>query len=75
MDNSNYSPVASDEFGMNEQDIKNYKLKTLWKNIKYFFSRIEPSIIRVFQTILYWTIKITKSVVTTAFKMVLGKEV
>ncbi len=79
--NNNLTPVQEDlpnsssDFGMNEDEIKNYKLKSAWGRIKYYFSAVEPAIIKVFSAILYWTMKIIKSVVGSAFRMILGKEV
>jgi len=75
MENNNYQPIASEEFGMNEQDIKNYKLKNFWNKVKYFFAKIEPSLVRVFQTIIYWTVKFTKIFVGAVIRMITGKDV
>jgi len=66
---------AQNGFGMTEQDQKNLRIKNFLTKLKYYFSQIEPGLVRLFQTILYWTLKIGKSVFTTVFRMILGKEV
>ena len=63
------------EFGMSEEEVKNYQVKSFWSKLTYYFSRIEPTLVRIFNTIAYWTIKIIKSSISSAIRMVLGKEV
>ncbi len=63
------------DFGMNQEDIKNYKLKSFWNTIKYYLAKIEPAFVKIFQTILYWTIKFSKAFFSGLFRMILGKEV
>lgn len=73
---SNVSAVASpDQFGMTGKEVRNNRIKSFWGAIKYFFLKIEPSLIRIFNTIVYWTIKIIKSVASSIVRMVLGKEI
>lgn len=60
---------------MNESDEKSYKIKSFFNTIKYYLAKIEPGLVSVFQTILYWTIKISTSIVKTSIRMIMGKEV
>jgi len=67
--------VQDGQFGLTDEEVKNYRVKNIWGRIKYYFAAIEPSLVKVFNTIIYWTLKILKSFVGSIFKMILGKEV
>jgi hypothetical protein len=64
----------SGDFGMTDQDLKDYKLKSFFQKLRYYFSFIEPVLVKLFNTIAYWTIKFAKSIVSSVFKMITGKE-
>lgn len=66
---TNYNP---EQFGMTEQDINNNKFKNVLNNIKLFFQKIEPTLIRIFNISVYYFIKFIKSFATEAFKMIKG---
>lgn len=62
------------EFGMSNEEVKNYQVKSFLSKLSYYFLRIEPTLVRIFNTIVYWTIKIIKSFISSAIRMILGKE-
>lgn len=66
---------ASEQFGMTDEEVKSYQVKNLLGKITYYFSRIEPTVVRILNTIVYWTIKIIKSFVKSVVRMILGKEI
>ncbi len=69
-------PVApSEDFGMSEQDVKNYKLQSIWNKVKYFFAQISPAISKILNAFIYYSIKFVKAVVIGVFRMITGKEV
>jgi hypothetical protein len=75
MDNQNNNQPQmdnSDQYTLTEQQVKNYGFTS---KIKYWLAAIEPGLARVFNTIIYWSLKIMKSTVTIVFKMIMGKEV
>ena len=63
------------EFGMSNEEVKSYQVKSFWSKLSYYFLRIEPTLVRIFNTIVYWKIKIEKAFISSAFRMILGKEV
>ena len=67
--------TSSDQFGMSQEDIKNYQIKSFWGRIKYYFSQIEPALVKILSSIVYYTLKFIKAFVKSAFKMILGKDV
>jgi len=67
-------PQYASEFGMTGEEVKNYQIKSFWGKLTYYFLRIEPMLVRIFNTIAYWTIKFVKSFISSAVRMVLGKE-
>lgn len=67
--------TSSGEFGMTEEDIKNYKLKTFLGRIKYYLLAIEPAVVKILSLIIYYSVRFTKAVVFAIFRMILGKEV
>ncbi len=63
------------DFGMSNEEVKSYQVKSFWNKLSYYFLRIEPALVRIFNGIVYWTIKIIKSFISSAIRMILGKEV
>ncbi len=66
---------ADQEFGITEQEEKNYKLQGILARIKYYFQSAEPFIVKMLNSIIYTTIKFLKTVVTMIIRMALGKDV
>ena len=74
-DDQNYgTPQNPEQFGMTEEDVKSYKIKSFWGGILYYLSKIEPFVVKMFNTIIYYTIKFIKAFVKTTFSMIMGKE-
>ncbi len=68
-------PSLQDSFGMTQEDIQNLKIKSFWERIKYYLAKIEPTIVKILNTIFYWTLKFIKSFVASVIRMILGKEI
>lgn len=63
------------QFGMSSADVDNYKRRAFFGKIKYYFSSMEPAIIKILNAIIYYTLRFLKALVGSAIRMVLGKEV
>lgn len=74
LDNQIVSPHLED-FGLTQEDVKNYKVKSFWERIKYYLAKIAPTIIKILNSIIYYTLKFIKSFVKSVVRMILGKEV
>ncbi|HVT00894.1 MAG TPA: hypothetical protein VHE53_01505 [Patescibacteria group bacterium] len=69
MDN-NITPVSNpDEFGLTEQDIKNNKYKSILRTIGFYFSKIAPTLEKILNGIIYYTIKFIKAFVGSLLRM------
>ncbi len=69
MENNN-----NEQFGMTEEDVKLASRNDMILRIKSFISQVGPSMIKVISTIIYYTLKLLKSVVTSMIRMAFGKE-
>lgn len=65
----------SEPFGLTNEEVRGYEIKSFWGKIKYYFAKIEPAFVKILNTLIYWTLKIIKSIVTSMIRMILGKEV
>ncbi|HVZ67272.1 MAG TPA: hypothetical protein VG917_03350 [Patescibacteria group bacterium] len=64
------TPTTSpDQFGMTEEDIKNYKYRNFLGRVNYYFSLIAPTLIKILNGILYYTIKFLKAFVGSLLRM------
>lgn len=63
------------QFGLNEQDLKDQKVKTIFLTVRNFFEKIGPTVVRLVNVTLYYIIKLIRSIVVSAIRMVMGKEV
>ncbi len=65
----------NDQFGMSSADVDNYKRRAFFGKIKYYFSSIEPAIVKILNGIIYYTLRFLKALVGSLIRMVLGKEI
>lgn len=65
----------NNNFGMTEQEINTYKRQTLILKVKLFLENIAPAIVKIISVLLYYLTRFIKALVSTIFKMILGKEV
>lgn len=75
MQNEIPAPSTTQDFGMTDQDVKNYKVQSFFGKIKFYLTSAAPAFIRVLNAIIYYLIKFIKSFVTSVFRMLMGKEV
>lgn len=66
---------SSGEFGMTEQDVKNYKYQSFLGKIRYYAAAITPAAIRILNAVIYYSLKFIKAVVVSTIRMIMGKEV
>ena len=67
--------TSSEQFGMTEEDTKDYKYKSFFGKVSYYFDSIEPTLVKILNSIIYTSLKFIKGFVTTVIRMILGKEV
>ena len=70
MDEQLTPPPSNEDFGMSNEEIKSYKYKSVFNQISYYFSKIAPTLIKILNGIIYYSIKFIKSVVTSMINMV-----
>jgi hypothetical protein len=64
----------TEQFGMTQQDINSEKRSELILKLKQIWAAIEPIFIKVFSTIIYYTIRLGKAFVSACIRMMMGKE-
>lgn len=64
-----------DSFGLTNEEVRGYEIKSFWGKIKYYLAKIEPAFVKILNTLIYWTLKFIKYFVTSVIRMILGKEV
>jgi len=69
------NPIQSEQFGMTEQEQKNYQYASVLGKLKYYFQSAEPYVVKILNALIYTTIKFIKTVVTMVVRMTLGKDV
>ena len=62
------------QFGMSSADVDNYKRRAFFGKIKYYFSLIEPAIVKILNAIIYYTLRFLKALVGSVIRMVMGKD-
>lgn len=72
--NVNENPEGSD-FGMTEDEVKNYQVRSFFGKVKYYLALAEPALVKIFNALIYSLIKFLKAFIGGIFKMILGKEV
>jgi hypothetical protein len=65
----------TEQFGMNQADVSNYKRGAFFSKVKYYFLSIEPAIVKILNATIYYTLKFLKALVGSVIRMVMGKEV
>ncbi|HVZ12609.1 MAG TPA: hypothetical protein VG965_06290 [Patescibacteria group bacterium] len=60
---------------MTDQDIKDYNRSAFLSRIKYYFEKIEPTIVKIFNMVFYYTLRFVKSFISAIFKMAMGKDI
>lgn len=65
----------SDQFGMTAEEVKSAKRNDSILKLKQIFAAIEPVFIKVFNTVIYYTVRLIKAFVSASMRMIMGKEV
>lgn len=65
----------NNNFGMTEQEVSAYKRQALILKVKLFLENIAPAVVKIISVLLYYLTRFVKALVSTIFKMILGKEV
>lgn len=73
-DLSNAGVPADDQFGVTPQEEQNLRLKGFLGRMKYYWLTAEPTLVKIFNMIVYNTIKFIKSVVTSIVRMAIKGE-
>jgi len=67
--------VNQDQFGMTDQEAKQAERSEIWRRVKSFFAQIEPVVVKIFQSTIYYLLRFIKAFVGASVRMILGKEV
>ncbi len=71
--NNNQEILQDNQFGMNDQDVQNYQIKGFFGRIKYYLEIAEPTLIKMFTTVIYWSIKFIKAFTSGIMSMIKGE--
>ncbi len=73
-ENTNNNPEVNvgEDFGLTQDEQKNYKVKNFFAHIGYFFQKIEPVIVKILNSIVYYSLKLIKSTAISIFQMIKG---
>ncbi len=70
--NNNPDVSVNEDFGLTQDEQKNYKVKNFFARVGYFFQKIEPVIVKILNSFIYYSLKLIKSTAISIFQMIKG---